>query len=148
MSTKAWYVLLFSVLCHGTGWASSLLVTVTDAQGQRLEHAVISVHGDKPIPAASGTRAVMDQRARQFAPTVLPIQQGTEVSFPNTDDVRHHVYSFSFPNNFRTQAVSRGSQYTGQVRARGNRRPGLQHPRWHGRFSASRRHALVLENRQ
>ncbi len=100
MSTKAWYVLLFSVLCHGTGWASSLLVTVTDAQGQRLEHAVISVHGDKPIPAASGTRAVMDQRARQFAPTVLPIQQGTEVSFPNTDDVRHHVYSFSFPNNF------------------------------------------------
>ncbi len=31
---------------------------------------------------------------------MLPIQQGTKVSFPNSDDVRHHVYSFSFPNNF------------------------------------------------
>ena len=42
----------------------------------------------------------MDQRARQFAPTVVPIQAGTDVLFPNSDDVRHHVYSFSYPNAF------------------------------------------------
>lgn len=92
--------LLLWALCSGQALASSLFVTVTDASGQRLEHAVVSVHGRKPQIAEDGAIAIMDQRSRQFAPTVLPIQQGTKVSFPNSDDVRHHVYSFSFPNNF------------------------------------------------
>ena len=92
--------LLVCALSTGPAWASSLLVTVMDSNGQRLEHAVISVHGDVPQVATNQSLAIMDQRARQFAPTVLPIQMGTHVSFPNSDDVRHHVYSFSFPNNF------------------------------------------------
>lgn len=48
-----------------------------------------------------GTRATLEQRARQFDPTVIPIQAGTEISFPHSDDVRHHVYSFLRPNAFR-----------------------------------------------
>lgn len=37
----------------------------------------------------------MDQKNRMFIPHVLPVQTGTAVQFPNSDDVRHHVYSFS-----------------------------------------------------
>jgi len=48
-----------------------------------------------PPPAA----AVMDQRDRRFVPQILPVQTGAVVSFPNTDSISHHVYSFS-PKRF------------------------------------------------
>jgi len=37
----------------------------------------------------------MDQKNRMFIPHVLAVQTGTAVRFPNSDDIRHHVYSFS-----------------------------------------------------
>jgi len=37
----------------------------------------------------------MDQKNRMFIPHVLAVQTGTSVRFPNSDDIRHHVYSFS-----------------------------------------------------
>ena len=90
-----------SLLVHGLASAASLEATITDGDGLALEHAVVSLHGDVPQSAPAGTRAVMDQRERQFAPTVVAIQAGTDVSFPNQDDVRHHVYSFSEPKTFQ-----------------------------------------------
>ena len=50
------------------------------------------VHSPKTPP---GERVVMDQRDREFVPYVLPVQVGTPVQFPNSDSIRHHVYSFS-----------------------------------------------------
>jgi hypothetical protein len=46
------------------------------------------------LPLARKT-AVMDQKNRMFIPHVLAVQTGTSVRFPNSDDIRHHVYSFS-----------------------------------------------------
>ena len=43
----------------------------------------------------------MDQKNRMFIPHVLPVQTGTAVSFPNSDDIRHHVYSFSSAKPFQ-----------------------------------------------
>ena len=37
----------------------------------------------------------MDQRNLMFVPDVLVVQTGTAVDFPNSDQVRHQVYSFS-----------------------------------------------------
>ena len=62
------------------------------ADGAPLEGAVVSLHGAAdPVPG----RAVMDQRNTAFEPGVLVIEAGTAVSFPNSDTVRHQVYSFS-----------------------------------------------------
>ena len=44
--------------------------------------------------------AVMDQRSLAFAPHVLAVQRGAQVAFPNSDQVRHHVYSFSPAKRF------------------------------------------------
>ena len=79
---------------------ASLTATILDRSGQPLEHAVLSLHSGAPSHAAASTVAIMDQRQLQFAPEVIAIQTGTTVSFPNQDDVRHHVYSFSHPNAF------------------------------------------------
>ena len=79
---------------------ASLTATILDRSGQPLEHAVVSLHSGAPSHAEPTTVAIMDQRQLQFAPEVIAIQTGTTVSFPNQDDVRHHVYSFSHPNAF------------------------------------------------
>ena len=50
--------------------------------------------------------AVMDQINREFIPHILVIQQGTRVSFPNSDSVQHHVYSFSPAKTFELKLYS------------------------------------------
>ncbi|MGQ7843360.1 methylamine utilization protein [Granulosicoccus sp. 3-233] len=77
-----------------------LSVSVVDARGHAMEHAVVSLHSAELSKAATQAIAVMDQQNLQFAPSVVAVQAGTLVEFPNQDDVRHHVYSFSHPNAF------------------------------------------------
>lgn len=48
-------------------------------------------NGTKATPAPKA--AVMDQRSLTFVPHVLPLPRGTAVDFPNSDKVRHNVYS-------------------------------------------------------
>jgi plastocyanin len=57
----------------------------------------------KPRPGAS---AIIDQIKRQFAPQVSVVEVGTSVSFPNKDDIRHHVYSFSEAKPFELKLYS------------------------------------------
>lgn len=45
-------------------------------------------------------RALMDQVRLTFVPYVLPVLVGTEVDFPNSDEVRHNVYSSSLAKRF------------------------------------------------
>jgi hypothetical protein len=48
----------------------------------------------------------MAQRNKAFAPTLLVIQTGSLVNFPNFDTVRHHVYSFSAIKKFEIKLYS------------------------------------------
>lgn len=70
---------------------------VLDQHGNALEDAVILVEGvaQRPLPSSS-----MDQIDLQFQPHVLVVPTGTQVGFPNSDNVRHHVYSFSAAKPF------------------------------------------------
>ncbi|WP_394252079.1 hypothetical protein [Vibrio profundi] len=42
----------------------------------------------------------MAQKDKLFTPFVLPISVGEDVSFPNHDSIKHHVYSFSSAKRF------------------------------------------------
>ena len=44
--------------------------------------------------------SVVDQVDKEFVPKVVAILVGTSVMFPNHDNVRHHVYSFSPAKRF------------------------------------------------
>jgi plastocyanin len=48
-----------------------------------------------PAPAPAHESAVIDQVDKRFVPRVSVVRAGTEVSFPNSDSIRHQVYSFS-----------------------------------------------------
>ncbi len=74
----------------------------TDAPVSRAQDArERPPRGDKPArPTPKEEPATMVQRNRQFMPYVLPVQVGTPVLFPNSDNTRHHVYSFSPAKSF------------------------------------------------
>lgn len=75
--------------------AATIDVKVQDGRGRAIKDAVVyAVPEGRQLPLAKRT-AVMDQKNRMFIPHVLAVQTGTSVQFPNSDDVRHHVYSFS-----------------------------------------------------
>jgi hypothetical protein len=44
--------------------------------------------------------AAVEQRNKTFIPLVSVVQAGTLVNFPNRDEIRHHVYSFSPAKRF------------------------------------------------
>jgi plastocyanin len=80
--------------------ASTLDVQVRDADRVALTDTVISLKPIQPPAPAQGATAVMDQHGLKFVPQVLVVQRGTTVVFPNSDQVRHHVYSFSPAKKF------------------------------------------------
>jgi len=82
--------------------SSPVEATVADEKGKPIEDAVVSLIAlgaaapASPPPAS----ATMDQHDKEFVPYVLPIYIGTSVTFPNRDNIRHHVYSFSSAKKF------------------------------------------------
>jgi plastocyanin len=82
--------------------ASTLTVTVVTSSGAPLEGAVVVAEPASAAPRPQpGQKAVMDQRDLMFVPDVLVVQTGTAVDFPNSDQVRHQVYSFSPAKTFQ-----------------------------------------------
>jgi plastocyanin len=92
-------LLVVTVLQGTLASAASLTAEFVDAKGNPLPDAVLTLRGATPPPAVS-LKADMDQRDVQFAPHVLAVRTGTEISFPNSDHIRHQVYSFSTPKRF------------------------------------------------
>ncbi|MHA7881291.1 MAG: cupredoxin domain-containing protein [Saccharospirillum sp.] len=84
-------------------WAVELPEFVlTDNQGEPLADAVLVVKAAGTSAGAPGG-AVVDQSNLAFVPEVTVVQAGTRVRFPNSDDTRHHVYSFSDAKTFELQ---------------------------------------------
>jgi plastocyanin len=82
--------------------AAALSVTVKSATGTPVQDAVIIAEPAQGSPAPSpGLKGVMDQRNLMFVPGALVVQTGTAVDFPNSDQVRHQVYSFSSAKTFQ-----------------------------------------------
>ena len=87
--------------------ASDLAITVRDLSSSPLMDVVVYAEPVKgSTPAASGDHpassdhATIDQVDREFTPLVSVVRTGTEVSFPNSDNMRHSIYSFSPAKTF------------------------------------------------
>jgi plastocyanin len=74
---------------------------VLGQDGKPIANAVVFVQEPASLqPTAAASPAIMDQFNKTFVPEMLPIAAGTQVRFPNRDQIRHHVYSFSRPKRF------------------------------------------------
>lgn len=83
--------------------ASPVVIHVNDNNGQPLTQTVVEViRQNQTLDAlpVSSEPAVMDQVNKRFLPDLILIQQGQSVVFPNSDNIRHQVYSFSKAKTF------------------------------------------------
>ena len=86
---------------------ASITAQVSDTARIPVEDAVIFVmlaggqFPNKPIRSS-----MVDQINKEFVPFVTPIQAGASVIFPNKDNIRHHVYSFSPTKVFNLKLYS------------------------------------------
>ena len=77
---------------------------LVDNQALLLTNAVVYLENEALKGTYEGEEiAIMDQVNRQFSPYILAVQKGQRVSFPNSDSIKHHVYSFSSPKVFELQ---------------------------------------------
>ena len=83
--------------------AGELTVRVRDRSGAPISKAIVALEQPASHEFASTVEeeAIIDQVSRRFVPDVSSVRVGTRVSFPNSDDVRHHVYSFSRAKPFQ-----------------------------------------------
>lgn len=88
--------------------AADLRATVRDRMGRGVEDAVVlAVPLDRSLmKAVRPARNVVDQVGQEFVPYVKPVYVDSMVSFPNKDNIRHHVYSFSPAKTFELKLYS------------------------------------------
>jgi plastocyanin len=94
-------VLLVTMIVGTQAFAADVSFSIKTPTGDPVKDAVISFRpaAGAPAPKVQGPY-VMNQEDIQFHPFVLIVPPGAEVSFPNHDKVRHHVYSFSEAKRF------------------------------------------------
>lgn len=86
------------------GLAAEFSVRVSDRSGKPIQDVVIYV--ESAAAKAVGTIAEVDQINKEFAPYVSVISVGSKIRFPNKDNIRHHVYSFSPAKKFELKLYS------------------------------------------
>lgn len=78
-------------------------ITLNDSDGDPVNDGVFLFEPQFEVEAHQMPHqepAIMNQIDKQFEPHVLVVKAGTEVTFPNADNLFHHVYSFSPTKQF------------------------------------------------
>jgi plastocyanin len=94
--------------------AAPLTVRVVDVSGRPVRDAVVTLHpaGGAARPARSAGRFVISQQNMQFHPFLTIVPVGSDVSFPNFDNTKHHVYSFSPAKKFELKLFAKDQSRT------------------------------------
>ncbi|MFK3872306.1 methylamine utilization protein [Pseudoalteromonas rhizosphaerae] len=106
MVTKS-VITLFAMALASKGYAQDVTLNIVDQYGQPLTNAVVEIASKSNKTLSQQLPVlIMDQVDKQFSPTLLIAHQGQQVNFPNSDNIRHHVYSFSEAKPFQLKLYS------------------------------------------
>src|SRR3954453_855851 len=93
--------------------AAPLAVRVVDASGHPVRDAVVTLYPSAGARAPRpGGRYVISQQNLQFHPFLTIVPVGADVSFPNLDPTKHHVYSFSAAKRFELKLFAKDQSRT------------------------------------
>lgn len=90
-----WLIALTAGAASMAAVAADVQVQVETSAGVPIPDAVVYAVPAAAIAHDGVPKATIDQINRQFVPRVSVVQTGTAVDFPNSDNIRHSVYSFS-----------------------------------------------------
>ncbi len=87
--------------------AATVTVTVRQPDGAPLTDGVVMIESAAAPRAVPHGPYAIEQKQIAFQPHVLVVPVGAQVTFPNRDTVRHHVYSFSKAKRFDLKLYGR-----------------------------------------
>lgn len=99
------------ILCTFVTQAKNINIQVHDIEKKSLSNIVVYIEAKNKakVPKESLSDrplATMDQVNRQFLPHILVVNKQTNIDFPNSDKIKHHVYSFSPAKTFEIKLYS------------------------------------------
>lgn len=97
---------VLTALATTASFAAGVEANVSDSNGKPLTNAVVYFVPAQPVANAKPKPVVIDQVDKEFIPRVTVVQTGTAIDFPNKDDIRHQVYSFSSAKTFQLNLYS------------------------------------------
>ena len=93
--------LLLALFLPALAQAATLTLNLRDERGNPAEDTVVYLMSEKiPGMPLKQPQTQIDQINKTFVPLVSVVQRGTRIQFPNKDNIRHHVYSFSKAKKF------------------------------------------------
>jgi plastocyanin len=94
--------------------AAPLTIRVADPSGRPVRDAVVTLYpaGNAAKAAHANGRFTVAQQNLQFRPFLTIVPVGTDVSFPNLDPTKHHVYSFSAAKKFELKLFAKDQSRT------------------------------------
>jgi len=94
--------------------AAPLSVRIVDSAGRPVRDAVVTLYpsGAAARKPRAGGRFVVSQQNMQFHPFLTIVPVGADVSFPNLDTTKHHVYSFSPAKRFELKLFAKDQSRT------------------------------------
>jgi plastocyanin len=93
--------LLLLIALSGTpALASIVTITIRTPTGTAAEDTLIVFDPRDVLPPAGRASVAIDQVNKRFVPHVTILRTGTAATFPNSDKIRHQVYSFSPAKSF------------------------------------------------
>ena len=93
-------LVLGALLELATARAADVSIRVVDSSGRPLADAVVYLRGGAAGTITTPGQVTIDQKNKQFVPQIAVVAVGTAVTFPNSDQIRHSVYSFSPAKSF------------------------------------------------
>jgi plastocyanin len=91
---------MLTALAAQAALAVPVTVSVTTSPGAPAQDVVVVFDPLDAAPPPTHGTAVIDQIDRTFVPRVSVVRTGTSITFPNSDHIRHQVYSFSPAKTF------------------------------------------------
>lgn len=106
MMSKTAFLLIFLLSCNLAA-AGDLQVRFNEDDGATIPDAVVEIITPSvPVPEDWDFNGIMDQVDKEFIDNVVITVAGSYITFPNSDDIQHHVYSFSDNKSFELPLYS------------------------------------------
>ena len=94
------FAFIASLLVPCSVFSANLSITIKSTSGSFVKDAVVTLTSNTKNKITSNQTYIIDQINKTYIPHVKIIPVGSKISFPNKDDIHHHVYSFSDTHKF------------------------------------------------
>ena len=80
--------------------AAELTISVVDKKSKAVADAYVELVAKDKSHRVKAKKGTIDQVDKEFDPLLSAVPVGSQVAFPNSDNIQHQIYSFSKAKSF------------------------------------------------